>query len=70
MGAVVRVHRPALTAEERAKRMERIKEAVIKFHKEVKRNEKKSEKKSEQNKEGMVQSKGCIHIVDCCNSTC
>ena len=43
MGAVVRIHRPTLTPEEREYRMEQLKEAVIKFHKEVKRNEKKDE---------------------------
>ena len=35
MGAVVTIHRPKLTPEERAYRMEQIKQAVIRFHREV-----------------------------------
>ena len=35
MGAVVTVHRPDITPEERARRMEQLKEAVIRFHREV-----------------------------------
>ena len=42
MGAVVKVHHPNLTAEERAFRMAQIKNAVIEFNKEVKANEKKN----------------------------
>ena len=43
MGAVVKVHRPTLTAEERAYRMEQIKEATIKFYREVQKNEEKNQ---------------------------
>lgn len=35
MGAVIKIHRPNLTPEERAYRMEQLKQAVIKFHREV-----------------------------------
>jgi hypothetical protein len=40
MGAIIRVHHPNLTPEEKAIRMEQIKEATIRFHKEVQKNEK------------------------------
>lgn len=43
MSAVVRVHRPTLTAEERAYRMEQIKKATIKFYMEVQKNEGKNQ---------------------------
>jgi hypothetical protein len=39
MGAVVKVHRPTLTAQERTYRMEQIKEATKKFYREVQKNE-------------------------------
>ena len=42
MGAIVRVHHPTLTTEEREYRMEQIKKATIEFYKEVKRNETKN----------------------------
>lgn len=35
MGAVIKIHHPNLTPEERAYRMEKLKQAVIKFHREV-----------------------------------
>lgn len=35
MGARVTVHRPNLTPEERERRMEQIKKALIEFHREV-----------------------------------
>jgi hypothetical protein len=40
MNAKVIIHRPNLTNEERAYRMEQIKRAVINFHREVHTNEK------------------------------
>jgi hypothetical protein len=40
MGATIRIHRPNLTPEERAYRMEEIKKAVAGFKKEVIGNEK------------------------------
>lgn len=43
MGAVVRINRPTLTAEERAYRMAQIKEATKKFYKEVRKNEEKNQ---------------------------
>jgi hypothetical protein len=43
MGAVVKVHRPTLTTEERAYRMEQIKEATKKFYMEVQKNEEKNQ---------------------------
>lgn len=43
MGAVVRVHRPTLTAQERAYRMEQIKEATKKFYREVQKSEEKNQ---------------------------
>ena len=42
MGEVIRVNHPTLTSEERNSRMEQIKEAAIRFYKEVKKNEEKS----------------------------
>lgn len=42
MGSVIRVNHPTLTSEERNNRMEQIKEAAIRFYKEVKSNEDKS----------------------------
>jgi hypothetical protein len=42
MGAKVIIHRPNLTAEERAYRMEQLKQAVIKFHREVEHEKKKT----------------------------
>jgi hypothetical protein len=41
MGYVVRVHHPNLTEEERAKREEAIKKALIEFYKETHKGEKK-----------------------------
>ena len=41
MGAVIKVHRPNLTPEERAWRIEQIKKATINFHREVMKNEQK-----------------------------
>ena len=35
MGATIIIHRPKLSNEERSYRMEQIKQAVIKFHREV-----------------------------------
>ena len=43
MGAVVKVHRPTLTAEERAYRMEQIKKATIKLYMEAQKNEGKNQ---------------------------
>ena len=43
MGAVVKVHRPTLTPEERAYRMEQIKEATKKFYMEAQKNEGKNQ---------------------------
>ena len=40
MGATITIHHPNLTPEERSYRMEQIKQATIKFHKEVMKNEK------------------------------
>lgn len=42
MGVVIRVHHPNLSPEERMHRMEEIKKAVIKFHREVQTNDKKN----------------------------
>ena len=42
MAGVIRVNHPTLTSEERAYRMDQIKEAAIRFYKEVKKNEEKS----------------------------
>lgn len=39
MGCIVRVHHPDLTPEERERRIEAIKQAIIEFHREVQRNE-------------------------------
>ena len=47
MGAIVRVHRPTLTAEEREYRMEQIKKATKEFYKEVRRSEKEKQKSKE-----------------------
>lgn len=41
MGAKIIIHRPNLTEEERAHRMEQIKQAVVRINKEVQTNEKK-----------------------------
>lgn len=40
MGAAIKIHHPNLTPEEREHRVEQIKNALIKFHREVKKNEK------------------------------
>lgn len=40
MNARVIIHRPNLSKEEREYRMEQIKQSVIRFHREVQRNEK------------------------------
>lgn len=37
MRGIIRVHHPTLTQEEREYRMEQLKQATIKFHKEVER---------------------------------
>lgn len=42
MSAIVRVHHPALTPEEREFRIEKIKQAAKEIYREVKRNEAKS----------------------------
>ena len=41
MAAVVRIHHPTLTPEERAFRMEQLKKAVIEFHREAMQNKEK-----------------------------
>ena len=46
MGAVVTVHRPNLTPEEKAWRIEQLKEAVIRFHREVEHEKNKPQKKT------------------------
>lgn len=40
MGCTVRIHHPDLTAEEREKRVEKIKEALVCFYKEVEKEKK------------------------------
>ena len=44
MVAVVRIHHPTLTPEERAFQMEQLKKALIEFHTEAMRNKVKKEK--------------------------
>ena len=45
MGAKVIIHRPNLSQEERAYRMEQIKQATIRFHREVEHEKTKTNKK-------------------------
>lgn len=40
MAGIIRIHHPNLTKEEREAQMEKIKQATIKFYREVKKNEK------------------------------
>ena len=42
MGAIVRIHRPSLTSEEREYRMAQLKQATKEFYKEVRRSETKN----------------------------
>ena len=39
MGAVVRVHRPTLTAEEREQRVQRLRESTIEYFREIRKRE-------------------------------
>ena len=54
MNAVIRIHHPDLTPEERAYRMEQLKQATINFFREVQHEKHHQKQKEQKNQNGMA----------------